>query len=410
MSASPEKFALLLTQAIRQIAWRYNVTIQAVQDELGYALGRETGGSAIEYWRKGHLPARLPEIEALARELIQRGSLAGPAELEQFLACAGHPSPAAYAGQILPDAAPAAPPLLLSEAVASDDHLLPADHPAFIAGPPITHPRYFFGRQRELKRLFNLLSRRPLQNAAIIGPRRSGKTSLLLYLKNVTTAPPDQLRPGQQTDWLPTPGQYRWVLVDFQDARLGSRERLLRYLLAGLNLPVPAPCDLDRFLDVASRHLHTPAVILLDEIGVALQRYPELDDSFWEGLRSLAAHQVNGNLAFILATQEQPEALAQHSDLGSPFFNIFGYTARLGPLEELEARELIGSSPLPFAASDIDWLLAQSGRWPILLQILCRERLLALEEGDAGSAWRQDGLRQLAPFRYLLERAASGDA
>src|SRR3569832_801233 len=53
----------------------------------------------------------------------------------------------------------------------------------FITGPTITHPRNFFGRQRELKRLFDLLKRYPLQNAAIIGKRRSGKTSLLHYLK-----------------------------------------------------------------------------------------------------------------------------------------------------------------------------------------------------------------------------------
>ena len=31
------------------------------------------------------------------------------------------------------------------------------------------------------------------------------------------------------------------------------------------------------------RNFNLPTVILLDEIGVALQRYPELDDTFWEG-------------------------------------------------------------------------------------------------------------------------------
>ncbi len=32
-----------------------------------------------------------------------------------------------------------------------------------------------------------------------------------------------------------------------------------------------------------------PTIILLDEIGVALQRYHELENTFWEGLRSLAS-------------------------------------------------------------------------------------------------------------------------
>jgi len=58
----------------------------------------------------------------------------------------------------------------------------------FIAGPPITHPRHFFGRTRELRRLFGLWQQAPLQNAAIIGPRRSGKTSLLNYLRTITAA------------------------------------------------------------------------------------------------------------------------------------------------------------------------------------------------------------------------------
>jgi hypothetical protein len=272
----------------------------------------------------------------------------------------------------------------------------------FIAGPPIIHPRHFFGRERELKRLFHLWKRAPLQNAAVIGPRRSGKTSLLLYLKNITTTAAAQLRPGQRADWLSEPARYRWIFVDFQDPRLGGREGLLRYLLGHLDLSAPSPCDLDHFMDMVSRSLRTPTVILLDEIGVALQRYPELDDAFWEGLRSLTTTQVGGNLAFVLAAQEPPDQLARHSGLGSPFFNIFGHTATLGPLTEPEARELIASSPIPFPSADVDWILAQSGRWPLLLQILCHERLIALEEGETGDTWQEEVPRQIEPFRHLL--------
>lgn len=273
----------------------------------------------------------------------------------------------------------------------------------FIAGPPIIHPRYFFGRERELKRLFNLLKSPPLQNAAIIGPRRSGKTSLLFHLKSITTTPPAQLRCDQRADWLPRPERYRWIFVDFQDPRLGNREGLLRYLLACLHLPAPNSCDLDCFLDVMSRSLRAPTVILLDEIGVALQRYPELNDSFWEALRSLSNNQVEGNLAFVLAASEPPEKLACHSSLGSPFFNIFGFTAQLKPLTDEEARELIASSPICFPAADIDWILAQSRSWPLLLQILCRERLIALEVGETDEAWKKEGLEQIKRYGYLLE-------
>ncbi|NJR22001.1 MAG: ATP-binding protein [Richelia sp. CSU_2_1] len=272
---------------------------------------------------------------------------------------------------------------------------------AFITGPPITNPRYFFGRNREIKRLFDLLKRRPLQNAAIIGKRRSGKTSLLHYLKNITNTPKEQLRADQKSDWLSDPENYRWIFVDFQDSRRQNREGLLRYILECLKMSVPSPCDLDRFMDVVSSNLDRPTVILLDEIGVGLQRCDELDDGFWESLRSLATNQTNGNLGFVLATPESPLKLATSTGHSSPFFNIFGYTAYLGALTEAEARELIASSPVPFHEGDVEWILHQSQRWPLLLQILCRERLFSLEEGETGDDWREAGLEQLKPFADL---------
>lgn len=272
----------------------------------------------------------------------------------------------------------------------------------FITGTPITQPRYFFGRQRVLKRLFNLLKTHPLQNAAIIGQRRSGKTSLLNHLRTLTTTPTEQLRPGQRADYLPNPENYRWIFVDFQDSRMASRKQLLSHLLVSMQLPIPEICDLDHFMEVVSGNIHRPTVILMDEVGVGLQRCPELDDSFWESLRALATNQTNGNLAFVLATPESPMDLAHSTGHSSPFFNIFGYTKTLGPLTEDNARELIDNSPLPFPEADIDWILEKSGGWPILLQRLCQEKLFSLEEEDISDDWKTEGLEQLSPFKHLL--------
>ena len=273
----------------------------------------------------------------------------------------------------------------------------------FITGPPITQPRYFFGREKELKRLFNLLKRHPLQNAAIIGKKRSGKTSLLHYLKNITTTPAEQLRPEQKFDWLPHPENYKWIFVDLQDPRMQNREGLLKYILESLKMQVPTPCNLDYFMDIVSENLSSPTVILLDEISVGLQRCPELDDGFWESLRSLATNHTNGNLAFVLATPSSPIELAHNTGHSSPFFNIFGYTAYLEALTQTEARELIASSPIAFTDEDVKWILTQSQCWPLLLQILCRERLFNLEEGEDNENWREEGLRQMKPFADLLD-------
>ena len=61
---------------------------------------------------------------------------------------------------------------------------------------------------------------------------------------------------------------------------MSTQAGFLRYLLTSLDLPVPDPCDMDHFSEVISRNLHSPPVVLLDEIGVALQSYQEFDQAF----------------------------------------------------------------------------------------------------------------------------------
>lgn len=296
---------------------------------------------------------------------------------------------------------PAAPPAAVAPAA-----LPPAPDTTFVAGPPIRHPHGFFGRGYELSRLFGLLRGSQLQNAAVIGPRRCGKSSLLRCLQYITMVPRGELRAGQRSDWLPRPERYRWIYIDFQDTRLQQPEALLRRLLDTLGVPVPVPCDMDHFLEVAPAGLQQPTVVLLDEIGAALERYSRLDNTFWEGLRSLASsNDVDGRLGFVLASHTSPVQLAHDTGRTSSFFNTFAYTTTLGPFTEPEARELIASSPQPFSTDDADWIVAQSGRWPILLQILCRERVFALEAGDQSDAWRAEGLRQIGQdaVKHLLQ-------
>jgi hypothetical protein len=236
---------------------------------------------------------------------------------------------------------------------------------------------------------------------AVVGAKRSGKTSLLHYIRQITTTNPTQLRPGQRHDWLPQPDQYRWVFINFQDARMCTLARLLEYILSELHLTAPKECSLYDFLDIIREELRFPTILLLDELSAALAA-PELDRSFWGSLRSLVSHETSGSLAFVLAAHDIPVRLAENQDKTSPFFNLF-QTIELGPLTSAEARELIRTSPQPFALADVEWILEHSGRWPALLQILCQTHLFALEGGQTDKSWRKEGLRQLAPFRYLLD-------
>ena len=215
--ARPKEFGRLLTEAVYRIELSDSKSIQIVQDELGYALERESGGSAIEYWRKGHIPARQIDVERLARAIVQRGAL-GRDWLERFLKSADHANTAALCDELLPIAiaipAPAQPFLSRNRRAFPHESAFVRELAPFVVGPPILHCRQFFGRQAELKRLFDGVGRFPLQNIALIGRHRSGKTSLLHHIRTITTATPDQVRHGQRTNWLKQPDRYRWVFVD----------------------------------------------------------------------------------------------------------------------------------------------------------------------------------------------------
>lgn len=397
MTRSPTKFASLLTEGVKRVSiCERNKTLGAVQDELGWAIKKS--GSAIAYWRKGHIPADSQHVEKLAREIVRRSDVRRE-WLKGFLVSADYPESTNLCGELFPSA-------WLPGSQSGYSPLPPSAHDMrefapFVAGLPIMHPRQFFGREWELKRIFGLWARFPLQNIAVIGPQRSGKTSLLHYLKNVTTTPSELLRPGQRSDWLPNPEQYRWILVDFQDTRMCNQERLLRYLVDSLEMPLPADCDLRSFMDAVSEHLETPTLILMDEIGAALAS-PELDQQFWWSMRALGSNQTRGNLGFLLTSRETPSLLAREFGNPSPFFNIFGHTITLGPFNDDESRQLIASSPQPFEPIDVEWILAQSKRWPPLLQILCNLRLGALESGKADDTWKKEGLREIARYKCLL--------
>ncbi len=390
-----QRFAQLLTEGVHRIRLRTSKTIRIVQDELGCVLGKK-GGASIEYWRKGHLPATPSDIENLAREVVRRGGM-DRNWLEEFLVSANYRHAEALCAELFSGSAS-----IDSSAVLPDENDPSGSYNPFSIGPPILHPNRFFGRTDELKYLFGLWKHLPLQHVALLGLRRTGKTSLLHYLRQITMAPKAYLRPDQRPDWLSLPEPYQWVFVDFQDARMASQERLLRHLLSGLNLPLPATCDLANFMDIVSQHLRRPSIILMDELSAALAS-DELDQRFWWGLRSLVSNHTGGRLGIVLSSHEPPEQLADARDKPSPFFNIFGHTLTLGPLQAAEARELIASSPRPFDPADTNWILAESGRWPCLLQVLCHACFRALENGESGPAWKQEALRQIEPYRYLFD-------
>lgn len=395
MTTAPELFA----EALRSALWKSKATIKhknltGIKVDLGEALHRN-GESYIGHLLRGNTPSALEDLITLVEELVRLRGL-DVQSCAELLRYGGHPRADEMAKKLFPTAGD-----LVS---IRSDEIVPAgwEEQSFIAGPPITRPHQFFGREREVGRLGKWWGRLPLAHVALIGPRRSGKTSLLHYMRALTAQPRPRLRPGQSPAILPDPARYRWIWVDFQDPRMRQLDPLLRHLLTGFELPIAEPCSLAYFLQQVEDQVHRrPTIILMDELGAGLNA-PELDRTFWWGLRALVNAATDYQVAFCVACHLAPERLAEDQGKTSPFFNVFN-TLTLGPLTESEALALIAMAPLPFSATDSAWILEQSGRWPYLVQMLCQERLLALEENAPDQIWQTEGLRLLEPYRYLLE-------
>jgi predicted ATPase len=169
MSSSPTQFARLLTDALYRIRLRESRPIGVIQDELGYALGRQ-GGSAIEYWRKGNVPRDASDVEQLARLLLRRAAL-DEAWLTGLLSSAGYEDADALHAELFATAAPAVLP-----------HNLP---------PQVTP---FIGRAAELRQVIAQLSDATCRVLTLLGPGGIGKTRLSIEVGlALAQAPPPGL-------------------------------------------------------------------------------------------------------------------------------------------------------------------------------------------------------------------------
>ncbi|MCP4700284.1 MAG: XRE family transcriptional regulator [Gammaproteobacteria bacterium] len=264
---------------------------------------------------------------------------------------------------------------------------------------PIAHPRQFFGHNALLKEIFQAWNRTALEHVFITGPAHSGKTSLLNYIRKIHHA--KFLRSGQRRDWLKT--DYNWVYMNFADARMQRQESFLSYVLNKLKLSKHAS-DLVDFSEILEEKLDKPTIFLMDNIEKGLNA-KDLDDLFWGHIRAMGQNCGRIQIGFcgtsrLSADKFEEESIAVGKP--SPFLNILA-EIKLGPVSEEEARELIACSPKPFSPKDTDWILEQSERWPVLLQLLCKARLAALEENT--TAWKQAVSNRIKFHKGLLTPA-----
>ncbi len=242
------------------------------------------------------------------------------------------------------------------------------DNPFFHRGA-IRRAEEFHGRDAEINQIVGLC--RNGQSVSIVGPRRIGKSSLLLQLGRLSTVfSSDNDRP-----------KTIFALVDCQELGGSPPEEVYEALLTsvtdavyaiGLNVESIQRPGTYRALDRALNFIVNAGisvVIILDEFEL-LAANPRLTPYFFARLRGLT---TKYGLAYLTASQRPLFAItADEEILSSPFFNIF-VTLSLGLFGEDESYNLLKrrleGTPIEFNSSLEHHLISLVGTHPFFIHI-----------------------------------------
>ncbi|WP_420632344.1 AAA family ATPase [Candidatus Leptofilum sp.] len=244
----------------------------------------------------------------------------------------------------------------------------------------IQNPKYFFGREKELVRIFNALETThtgQMQSVSVVGPRRIGRSSLLVH---VTQTFDQRLR---------HPENYIFYYADLLSGRYSTRLGLLQNILGGLADKLPNTAEslkvalktvsqlpeitLGQFEEAIALFRQDSAnplcpVICLDEIEQLTKYSDEFPRWLFDSWRSLIN---NGSLAFVISSSKPLFEMAEEESLTSPFFNIFSDYLSLGELTEAEAFRLAEQGKRcerPFTTEDIERVREWGEQHPLKLQ------------------------------------------
>ncbi|MBI1299072.1 hypothetical protein GC175_29425 [bacterium] len=244
------------------------------------------------------------------------------------------------------------------------------DNPFFHRGP-IRDPRFFWNRTEEVTHARSLLALG--QSVSIVGPRRIGKSSLLLHLGTDKAS---------NVDAEPRQDDTRWIYFDCQGWSTATPETLYALLLeamaaGGIILPDDVPSSVAQigyrtFRSVVMKVAAAQGrlVLMMDEFE-SLSANPLLGAAFFSSLRALA---TTGRVVFVTATTQSLGWLtfAEPSALSSPFFNIFAQI-NLFPFGVDAAtamfRHFSAAAGAPFADTSIDFILDLAGPHPFFAQM-----------------------------------------
>ncbi len=271
----------------------------------------------------------------------------------------------------------------------------------------IRDPAQFYGRRREVARIFSRLGADRPQSIAVVGERRIGKSSLLNYL----------CAPEVQRQHLARPDEYVFVFMDLQQRRRVALDDFLQTWLVEIQrsaaLPVTEKPGFDGIHAVLNqlRAERRKLIAIFDEFDV-LTSNRSFSADFFAFLRSLAN---NYEVAYVTSSGRELQELCHADQIAdSPFFNIFT-NIYLRAFPDADAYELITrpseQSGLPLApyAEDIRRL---SGNFPFYLQIACSiyfEQLQDTGRLDIPAVEEAFDDEVRGHFRYLWEHFSADE-
>jgi hypothetical protein len=255
------------------------------------------------------------------------------------------------------------------------------ENPFFHRGA-IRRAEEFHGREAEIRQILELCGNG--QSISIIGPRRIGKSSLLLHL----------CRPTTRSRFSPATNNTIFALVDCQELGGSPPEEVYEALmsiildaarLAGLDLQPVQRSGTYRSLDRVLTAIYDSGftvVVLLDEFEL-LAANERLTPYFFARLRGLT---TKYGLAYLTASQRPLFAIAADEQiLSSPFFNIF-VTLSLSLYTEEEARDLLQrrleGTGVSFSEDLCDEILELVGPHPFFLHIAGYHAFRALTQSQ----------------------------
>ena len=255
-----------------------------------------------------------------------------------------------------------------------------ADNPFYHRGA-IRNAADFYNREAEISQILGLL--RNGQSVSLIGPRRIGKSSLLIHLAR------PQVRAQMQLE----PPHAFFILIDCQEFGGSPPEELYEALLgglldtagtAGVNIQSSHAPGTYRALDRALHQVSKrgiAVVVLLDEFEL-LAANKQLTPYFFARLRGLT---TKYGLAYLTASQRPLyDITAEEEILSSPFFNIF-VTLPIGLFSEETGKKMLcarlQNTEYTFPDALAEYLVWLVGPHPFFLHIAGYHAYQAIAQG-----------------------------